>query len=105
MIDPTYELEQIHGSNVSCGFCGDTGYVHDPKKGWYWCSCYDFSMDNKFCKWSEEDEFLILEVTCRRCGRKEVAKDETEADCWWQIEGLCQWDTDEFLCRDCAKDE
>jgi len=86
-----------------CGVCGDTGYVWgDPKNGE--CGCVDHSVDDRYVKWTDDGpdgEFITLEVTCRGCGKREIAKDETVADCWWQIDQLCRWDTNEIRCEKC----
>jgi hypothetical protein len=48
MIDATLELEQIFGSDVCCGICGDTGFVWgDPKNGP--CGCEEEIFDEGFC--------------------------------------------------------
>ncbi len=51
---------------------------------------------------SEDDEYLIMEVTCECCGRKEIIKDETVPDCWWQLDDLLHWDSNNMLCEVCA---
>lgn len=53
------------------------------------------------------EDFVKVEVFCQICKRKEVYKDETLFDCWWQMD-MDGWQETEdlsesYFCKKCLE--